>query len=139
MTSPALLRVILGPDSSQRVVFSRGLPSTLAELETGIKTQCKIVEPFRLQFMDTLFDNKFVNLTATEEIQDKATLKVVHTTTYSQPQDSGGEGFSLSTSTPDDDTSCSGDSTIILSSPASTSSRSSWPELFFVPRFTYDA
>lgn len=89
--------------------------------------------------MDTLFDNEFVNLTAIEEIQDKATLKVVYTSTYSQPQDPGGEGFSLSTSTPDDDTSCSGDSTIILSSPASTSSRSSWPELFFVPCFTNDA
>lgn len=138
MTSPALLRVILGPDSSQRVVFSSGLPSTLTELETVIKTQYKIEYPFRLQFMDKLFDNEFVNLTAIEEIQNKATLKVVYSATYSQPQDPGDKGFSLSTSA-SDDASDSGDSTIVLSSSASTSSRSSWPELFFVPRFTYDS
>lgn len=34
----AILRVILGPDSSQRVMFSAGLPLTVAELETKIKT-----------------------------------------------------------------------------------------------------
>lgn len=142
MTSPVVLRVILGPDSSQRVVFSGGLPSTLAELETSIKTQCKIVEPFRLQFMDALFDNEFMNLTAVSEIQDKATIKVVYTYTSSQPQCPGDESFSSSTSALDDTGSCSGDSTIILSSPqstSSTSSRSSWPKLFSVPRFTYDA
>lgn len=37
------------------------------------------MEPFRLQLMDTLFGNKFMNLTSIEEIQDKATLKVVYT------------------------------------------------------------
>lgn len=58
MTAPAILRVILGPDSSQRVMISAGLPSTVAELEAEIKTQCKIMEPFRLQFMDTLFGKK---------------------------------------------------------------------------------
>ena len=85
MTTQAVLRVILGPDSSQRVMFSAGLPSTVAELETNIKTQCKIMEPIRLQFMDTLFGNEFMNLTSMEEIQDQATLKVIYTSC--QPQD----------------------------------------------------
>ncbi|KAL6460861.1 hypothetical protein MHYP_G00308270 [Metynnis hypsauchen] len=138
MTAQAIFRVILGPDSSQRVMISAGLPSTVAELETEIKTQCKILEPFRLQFMDTLFGNEFVNLTSMEEIQDKATIKVIYTS-Y-QPQDQGEDSLSIASgSAPDDTSYSSGDSTIIVSSSESTSSRSSWPDLFCVPRFTYDA
>lgn len=34
---------------------------------------------------------------------------------------------------------CSGDSTLILSSTVSASSQASWPDLFFIPRFSYDA
>lgn len=137
MTAPAILRVILGPDSSQRVMISAGLPSTVAELEAEIKTQCKIMEPFRLQFMDTLFGNEFVNLTSMEEIQDKATIKIVYTSF--QPQDQGEDTFSFPSTSALDDTSTSGDSTVTLSSPESTSSRSSWPDLFCIPNFTYDA
>ncbi|XP_023810065.1 sterile alpha motif domain-containing protein 3 isoform X1 [Oryzias latipes] len=138
MTNQAVLRVILGPDNSQRVVISAGLPSSVAALEAEIQTQCKIMTPFRLQFMDPLFGNDFVNLTSIEEIQDKATLKVVYTVI--QPQDQDEDSFSFpSTSAPDVASSSSGDSTVILSSPESTSSRSSWPDLFLVPRFTYDA
>ncbi|KAI4810733.1 hypothetical protein KUCAC02_013665, partial [Chaenocephalus aceratus] len=75
MMTSAVLRVILGADSCQRVVISAGLPSTVKELENEIKTQCKVKEPFRLQFMDTLFGNEFMNLTSMGEIQDKATVK----------------------------------------------------------------
>lgn len=60
-TMTAIFRVILGPDSCQRVVFPSGLPSTVTDLETEIKTQCKIKQSFRLQFMDTLFGNDFIN------------------------------------------------------------------------------
>lgn len=137
MTAQAILRVILGPDSSQRVMVSPGLPSTVTELEAEIKTQCKIMEPFRLQFMDTLFGNEFVNLTSVAEIQNKATIKIVYTSC--QPQDQGEDRFSFpSTSAPDDTSTC-GDSTVSLSSPESTSSRSSWPDLFCILRFIYDA
>ncbi|CAI5657603.1 unnamed protein product [Oreochromis niloticus] len=137
MTAQAILRVILGPGSSQRVMVSPGLPSTVTELEAEIKTQCKIMEPFRLQFMDTLFGNEFVNLTSMAEIQNKATIKIVYTSC--QPQDQGEDRFSFpSTSAPDDTSTC-GDSTVSLSSPESTSSRSSWPDLFCIPCFTYDA
>lgn len=40
---------------------------------------------------------------------------------------------------PDDSPCSSLDSTVILSSPESTSSRSSWPDRFIVPRFAFDA
>lgn len=93
MTNQAVLRVILGPDNSQRVVISAGLPSSVAALEAEIQTQCKIMTPFRLQFMDPLFGNDFVNLTSIEEIQDKATLKVVYT--FGQPQDQDEDSFSF--------------------------------------------
>ncbi|CAL8253809.1 unnamed protein product [Arctogadus glacialis] len=137
----AILRVILGPDSGQRVVFPAGLPLTVSELETEIKSQCKITDSFRLQFMDTLFGSEFMNLTSMDEIEDKATVKVIFTPCRPQDADQGvGSFFFPPTSTPDDTTtSFSGESTIILTSPESTSSRSSWPETFQVPRFSYDA
>ncbi|XDV25457.1 hypothetical protein PO909_029373 [Leuciscus waleckii] len=124
----AILRVILGPDSCQRLVFPSGLPSTVTELETEIKTQCKIKQSFRLQFMDSLFANDFMNLTSVEEVQDKATVKGDHCADVDSP-----------TTHNDDSFGSSDDSTIILSSSQSTSSRSSWPDFFYVPRFSYDA
>ncbi|KAJ8272853.1 hypothetical protein GJAV_G00094180 [Gymnothorax javanicus] len=141
MTTSAILRVILGADSSQRVVFSAGLPSTVTELETEIKNQCKIKEPFRLQFMDTLFGNDFMNLTSMEEIQNKATVKVIYTSC--EPLNPDADQCVDTRSFPPnnhlDDTISSGDSTLILSSSESSSSRSSWPDIFCVPRFSYDA
>lgn len=142
MTTSAILRVILGRDSSQRVVFPAGLPSTVTDLETEIRNQCKVKEPFRLQFMDTLFGNEFVNLTSMEEVQEKATVKVVYTSC--RPLDADADHCVDSdsfppASQPDDSICSSGDSTIILSSPESTSSRSSWPDMFVIPRFSYDA
>lgn len=134
----AIFRVILGPDSCQRVVFPSGLPSTVTDLETEIKTQCKIKQSFRLQFMDTLFGNDFMNLTSVEEVQDKATVKVIYTSC--RPLDGDHCADVNSPTTHNDDPLCSSDdSTIILSSSQSTSSRSSWPDFFNVPRFSYDA
>lgn len=139
--SSALLRVIFGADSSQRVVFSTGLPSTVTELESEIKRQCNIHEDFHLQFMDTLFENAFMKLTSMEEIQDKGTVKVIYTSQPHLGPDAdlcAARCFSPLKSNPED-TSLSSDSTVILSSPQSTSSRSSWPEMFCVPRFSFDA
>lgn len=68
MTTSAILKVILGTDNCQRVVFPAGLPSTVTDLETEIRSQCKIKEPFWLQFMDTLYGNDFMNLTSMEEV-----------------------------------------------------------------------
>lgn len=87
--------------------------------------------------MDTLFGNEFVNLTSVAEMQNQATIKIVHTSC--QPQDQGEDRFSFPSTSAPDDTSTSGDSTVGLSSPESTSSQSSWPDLFCIPRFIYDA
>lgn len=126
--SSAILRVILGPESCQRVVFPAGLLLTVPQLQTEIKTKCKIMDPFPLQFMDTLFDNTFMNLSSMDEIEDKAAVKVIYTAC--RPPDDGADQSAVtfsrsSTSPPRNTTSDSGESTLILTSPESTSSRSS--------------
>ena len=75
-----------------------------------------------------------MNLTSMEEVQDKATVKVINTS--NSPLDSD---YFLPANRPDDSPCSSGDSTIILQSSESTSSKSSWPDLFIGPRFSYDA
>lgn len=123
-------RVILGVDSSQRVMFPAGLSSTVTDLELKIKKQCMIKEPFQLQFMDTLFGNEFMNLTSMEE--HRSTIKILYTSC--EPlADLCEASCSLSTSLPDDTTSSCGDSIVILSSPEPSSLRSSWPGTFVVP------
>ncbi|KAK5918640.1 hypothetical protein CgunFtcFv8_003385 [Champsocephalus gunnari] len=77
MATSAVLRVILGENSSQRVVLPLGLPDTVTELENEIRRQCQLQDLFRLQFMDELFGNIFQDLTSMEEIQDRATVKVL--------------------------------------------------------------
>ena len=121
-------------------MFSAGLPSTVTELETEIKNQCTIKEPFQLQFMDMLFGNEFMNLTSMEEVQDKATVKVIHISC--KPLDALADQcvdgcLFPPTSHPDDPTFSSDDSTVILASPESTFSRSLWPDIFHVPHFSY--
>ncbi|KAK1899898.1 Neuroligin-4 Y-linked, partial [Dissostichus eleginoides] len=64
-------------NSSQRVVLPLGLPDTVTELENEIRRQCQLQDLFRLQFMDELFGNIFQDLTSMEEIQDRATVKVL--------------------------------------------------------------
>ncbi|KAK1903279.1 Toll-like receptor 9 [Dissostichus eleginoides] len=73
MATSAVLRVILGENSSQRVV----LPDTVTELENEIRRQCQLQDLFRLQFMDELSGNIFQDLTSMDEIQDRATVKVL--------------------------------------------------------------
>ncbi|KPP56144.1 hypothetical protein Z043_126297, partial [Scleropages formosus] len=113
MMTSAVLRVILRENSCQRVVFPSGLPET---------------------FMDALFDNQFMNLTSMDEIQDKATVKTfeyccscfMYSSTFASRHS-------------EQSSSCSSNDTIMLSSPNSTTSKSSWPDSFCIPRFSYDA
>ncbi|XP_016362900.1 uncharacterized protein LOC107704484 [Sinocyclocheilus anshuiensis] len=68
----------------------------------------------------------------------QAIVKVIYTSC--RPLDGDHCADVDSPTTHNDDSLCSSDdSTIILSSSQSTSSRSSWPDFFNVPRFSYDA
>ncbi|XP_029992693.1 uncharacterized protein LOC115421082 [Sphaeramia orbicularis] len=104
-------------------------------------------------------DDQFMNLSSTSELEDKATVKVVHIpseTTSSNPLTRDTSSTSPSTisdgsttipGTPssvssssheaNDSDSYSINDTIILSSPETRSC--SWPKLFVVPRFSYCA
>ncbi|KAL7883324.1 hypothetical protein SRHO_G00009820 [Serrasalmus rhombeus] len=144
MYSPTFLRVILSDNSSQRMTFQNGFPGSVNELVSEVQRQCALSFNFRLQFMDALFGNEFMNLTSMDEIQDRGTIKVIPVSDASTPknvdipstsatqQRSHDESSSLSSGCIDTD---------ILSSPESesSSSRSFWPSIFRVPQFCYDA
>lgn len=150
MASPVKLRIILGENNSQRLILPDGIPESVDELAQQIKRQCGIEGVFRLQFMDVEFGNEFTNLLSISDVQDRGTIKVIFIS--DAPAQPGGStpppsapppsSASASSCSPDDSSSlssgCSFD-TDILSSPESTSSRSSaWPVVFQVPRFSYD-
>ncbi|KAK1906809.1 Reticulon-4 receptor-like 2 [Dissostichus eleginoides] len=71
MATSAVLRVILGENSSQRVV----LPDTVTELENEIRRQCQLQDLFRLQFMDELSGNIFQDLTSMEKYKTELQSK----------------------------------------------------------------
>ena len=145
MAAPVKLRIILGENNSQRLILPDGIPESVNELAQQIKRQCGMEGVFRLQFMDEEFGNEFTNLLSISDVQDKGTIKVIFIS--DALAQSGGSApppsaASASSCSPDDSSSlssgCSFD-TDILSSPESTSSRSSaWPVVFQVPRFSYD-
>lgn len=153
MAQPAVLRIIFGDESdSRKLNLAPGIPATMDDLHTIIKTSFQIKEDFRLQYMDTDF-SEFMNLTSMSEVQNKSTLKVIYlappqpyVTLY--PVDSFDEHASPTYSeshTPASSlaSSCS-DDTLHTSTPHSSPERqsstsSSWPNVFVVPKFTYEA
>lgn len=75
--APAILKVILGDNSSQRLTFHCGLPGSVIELIEEVQRQCGLNNSnFRLQFMDPLFGNEFMSLTSMDEIQDRGTIRM---------------------------------------------------------------
>lgn len=142
---PAILKVILGDNSSQRLTFHCGLPGSVIELIEEVQRQCGLNNSnFRLQFMDPLFGNEFMSLTSMDEIQDRGTIRMTSLakglTTQSAEADASCS-FGL-----DDSTSRSSGcvDTDILSSPeseasCSSTSRALWPRVFCVPQFSFDA
>lgn len=75
--APAILKVILGDNSSQRLTFHCGLPGSVIELIEEVQRQSGLNNSnFQLQFMDPLFGNEFMNLTSMDEIQDRGTIRM---------------------------------------------------------------
>ncbi|XP_020557693.3 uncharacterized protein LOC110014869 [Oryzias latipes] len=139
-----ILKIILPDDSCQRLTLSRGLPASIEDLIDEVKKQCGLDGSLKLQFMDSLFGNEFLNLTSVSEVEDKGTLKVIHvskpTTMHSKESSVSNplQGSSPPSTNHSFPSSGSVD-TDILSSSESSSSRSSWPAFFHVPKFSYDA
>lgn len=143
MNTLAILKVILGDNSSQRLTFQNGLPGSVNELVSEVQRQCGLNSNFRLQFMDALFGNEFMNLTSMDEVQDRGTIRVIPMTEASTPQCANSLSTSATPHVSEESSSLSSGcvDTDILSSPESESSgsKSVWPSIFRVPQFCYDA
>lgn len=155
MANPVVLRILFGDESdSRKLTLASGIPATVEELQTTIQTVFQVKDDFRLQYMDIDF-NDFMNLTSVSEIQNKGTLKVIYCS-VSSPEEPyitlypvsspGGASFTtIDPQTPSSSvaSSCSED-TLCTSTPHSSpetqpSKVSSWPQVFVIPKFTYEA
>lgn len=143
-----ILKIVMPDGSSQRLTLSYGLPASIDDLRVEVKKQCGLRSDFKLEFMDSLFGNEFLNLTSMSEVKDKGTLRVTELLrpTTSQYEGSSAVGLDPQVLSPfsvhSDSSSLSGstvDTDILSSSPESTSSKSLWPAMFHVPKFSYDA
>ena len=150
MATPVILKIILTDGSSQRLTLSHGLPETVDDLTGEVKRPCGLQGNLKLQFMDSLFGNEFLNITSMSEVEDRGTLRVIDMSRPTTMQHDDENSTVLipvlhpQASSPCSTTGSSSQSgelvdTDILSSCESTSSRSSWPAVFHVPKFSYDA
>lgn len=57
--------------------LSNGAPESTEDLIVEVKRQCCLQGSFRLQFMDSLFGDEFLNLTSVSEVADKGTLEAI--------------------------------------------------------------
>lgn len=141
-----ILKIVLTDGSSQRLTLSHGLPASIDDLMIEVKKQCGLQGNFRLQFMDSLSGNEFLNLTSISEVEDKGIYDMSMPPTLPYNNEMGSpvlipQAFNPLSSSVSDSSSLSAESvdTDVLSSSESTSSRSSWPAVFHVPKFSYDA
>lgn len=74
--TPAKLWLVLGEDNCVKLTLSSGILHSVDSLKYDIREHCGIEGEFRLRYMDIDFD-QFFNLTSTEDIQDKRTVKVI--------------------------------------------------------------
>lgn len=77
MGTVVILNIILTDGRFQRLFLSPGLPALIDDLTVEVKKQCGLQDNCRLQFMDSLFGNEFLNLTSISEVEDKGTLNVI--------------------------------------------------------------
>ncbi|KAI4825536.1 hypothetical protein KUCAC02_021216, partial [Chaenocephalus aceratus] len=156
MAGRALLRIIFADQSdSRKLTLDSGIPATVGELHTFVKTSLQLKEDFRLQYMDVDF-NEFMNLTSVSEIQDKSTLKVIYSPILSNIEPSitlyTVDSFDKTSITGSSEplipassiASCCSDDMVYTSTPhpspeAQASQLSSWPTVFVVPKLTYEA
>ncbi len=131
MAAPVKLRIVFGANNAEKLTIESGMPKSVEDLSNEIKRQFDIEGDIRLQYMDSDFDNNFVNLNQISDIQDKSTVKVIPLSDASDVS----QGCSNQSG---EDTSSSSNDTIILSSPDSATARSQWPKEFKIPTFPYD-
>lgn len=120
-----LLRVIFNKDDIRKIQVDR-LPETLEEFFSLLKSKLGVEDDLIVQYEDKDFDNELCNLTNLSDLpKERATLKVtVKNATESYHTDSTLDTASLESSTGSlEDTS---------------TRRQPWPEVFDIPRFSFD-
>ncbi|KAI4813209.1 hypothetical protein KUCAC02_024552, partial [Chaenocephalus aceratus] len=134
----------LAPEVVKRLTLPHGLPVSVDDLKDEVKKQCGLEGNFRLQFIDSLFGNEFLNLTSMTEVVDKGTLRVCDvsrpTAILNDHERSAVAVLNpqMSYALNDSSSLSSGYVDTDVQSIESTSTRSSWPAVFHVPKFSYD-
>lgn len=145
MTDPAKFKFVLGDSDSFKLTLPSGIPKSIEEFKSEIRKQCGVTGDFRLQYLDTDFDD-FLNLTSTVDLQDKGTVKVVAQSAYVVCSLSSADtDIRSSTSSPSPSCLSVSPTTSDVAS-ASTSEPSSctklrsetWPTNFPIPKFPYE-
>lgn len=77
MAAPVKLCIILGASNAEKLTTESGMPKSVEDLSNEIKRQFDMEGDIRLQYMDSDFDNEFVNLNQISDIQDKSTVKII--------------------------------------------------------------
>ncbi|KAF3844357.1 hypothetical protein F7725_007520 [Dissostichus mawsoni] len=117
-STPARLKVILGENNIEKLSLPNGIPESLDDLLSQLKTFFGLKGDVRLQYMDQDFGNDFFNLNSTTQLQDLGTIKVIHQQTNT-PLNITTDTTSSSSLECDGNVSLASDDTIILSSPES--------------------
>lgn len=140
----ATLRVILGVDNSSKLMLPSGIPGSVDILKEEIQRQFGLTEDFRLQYRDVEFDNEYMNLTTTGDIEDKSTIKVIYTNLNSAPSTVPTTAPTAASreTLPQFDAPSLPDTDILSSSDSSASCSSlrlrKWPLNFPIPKFSFD-
>lgn len=145
MSGPAKFRIVLGENDSMKLTLPSGIPRSFEELKNEIRKQCAVTGEFRLQYLDSDFDD-FLNLTSTVDLEDKGTLKVVAQNAFEVCSPSSADTDILSSSaspspTPSISASLSHVSSVSASDPMSSSSKlrcEAWPANFPIPTFPHE-
>ncbi|XP_077953726.1 uncharacterized protein LOC120808990 isoform X2 [Gasterosteus aculeatus] len=119
------LRVILTEADIRKVILTTR-PSTVEDLISKLKESLGLHYNFSLQYQDPEFNNELCNLTDTEELPEKPTVKVMPVLELVPV--SSDEVFSDTPSTADTD----------ILSHSSQERQKQWPEFFDIPTFSVD-
>ncbi|KAK7944893.1 hypothetical protein WMY93_000621 [Mugilogobius chulae] len=151
-----ILRIVFRDETdSRKLRLDCGIPDSVEDLQEIIKRKFEVEENFRLQYFDNDFE-AYMNLTSVSEIGPKSTIKII----FLSMEEEFITLFPVETSTLATEStsevserpqtpissvmsSCSDDTLVTttpVSSPEFTSTGySSWPQVFVIPKFTYEA